>query len=142
VSAVQLATTLDQEMIEGAGTPIASALTPTTALPTRAGRDVARELGGRFLVRYMLDRQVGRFASGSTDLHYVTPTPLSVDDVRSVLALPAATEPRRYAMLIDPSKVPEIKGPRWVRAGTGLEYLLPTGFPASAILLGWEIAIA
>jgi hypothetical protein len=45
-------------------------------------------------------------------------------------------------MLLNPAEVDEIQGPRWVRAGSGIEYVLPNGFPSSAVLLGWPIQIA
>jgi hypothetical protein len=75
VSASRLAKILDQEMIEGAGIDIASARTPPEDLPVRAGTEVSAELGGRLLIRYMLGPQLGKFAGGSTDRHFVTPTP-------------------------------------------------------------------
>jgi hypothetical protein len=139
--ASRLARVLDQEMIERAGTAIASAMTPDADLPLRRGVEVSSELGGRFLVRYMTRRQLGLFSGGSTGQHFVTPTPLSHSEVRAVLALPAVAQPRPFAMLIDPAKVADIRGPRWIRGGDGIEYLLPSGFPANALPLAWEIEI-
>lgn len=141
MGASRLAKILDQEMIERSGTKIASALTPDGALPIRPGADVAAELGGRFLIRYMVKKQLGSFISGSADLHFVTPTPLSPDAVRPFLALPAIAVPRRWAMLIDPLHVAEIQGPRWIRGGDGIEYLLPNGFPPAALPLPSEIEV-
>ena len=141
MSASRLARILDQEMLERAGGSIAAATTPESALPRRPGRDVLTELGGRYLIRYMLRRQLGQFAAGSTDRHFVTPTPLTRLDVRSFLALPAVSDPRPFAMLIDPGEVSVILGPRWVRGGSGIEYLLPEGFPPAALVLGWEIEV-
>jgi hypothetical protein len=128
-------------MIERAGTHIASATTLDGDLPVRTGAEVAVELGGRFLLRYMLRRQLGDFAGGSMDKHFVTPTPVSARDAGSFLALPSVAERRRYVMLIDPAAIAEIQGPRWVRGGSGIEYLLPNGFPQAALLLGWEIEV-
>jgi hypothetical protein len=141
MSAGLLARTLDQEMLERAGVSIHSAITPDVALPIRRGDEVSLELGGRLLVRYMLRRQLGLFAGGSSDKHYVTPTPLSQSDAPSFLALPVVAERRSFAMLVDPREIDEIQGPRWVRGGNGIEYLLPSGFRPSAVLLGWEIEI-
>jgi len=42
--------------------------------------------------------------------------------------------PRVLVMLLDPSKIDEIKGPRWVRFGNGIEYLLPKGFLSEALV--------
>jgi hypothetical protein len=137
-----LAKTLDQLALETRGVVIAPAMTPDSALPVRRGSDVAVELGGRLLVRYMLRRQLGSFAGGSVSKHYVTPTPLSSDGLGSFLALPSVTERREFVMLIDPKAVPEVLGPRWVLAGEGIEYLLPNGFPPHALALPWEIEVA
>ena len=137
----RLAKILDQEMVEARGAAIASAVTDDSDLPIRSGADVFEEIGGRLLVRYMVFRQLGQFAGGSNSRHWVTPTPLSVEAVGPFLALPSIAEPRKYAMLINPSAVPQIQGPRWVRGGDGIEYLLPNGFPASALAVAWEIEV-
>ncbi len=34
-----------------------------------------------------------------------------------------------------------ICGPRRVRLGKGIEYILPNGFPGSAVLLGWPVRV-
>jgi len=31
-------------------------------------------------------------------------------------------------MLLNPSRIAEIQGPRWVRLGSGIEYILPRDF--------------
>ena len=142
MSAARFATTLDQLMIEANGGAIAAASTPDLDLPLRTGAEVGTELGGRLLVRYMPERRLGEFAGGSTARHFVTPTPIAPDDTVRMLALPDPTEPRRYAMLIDPAHVPEIQGPRWIKGGDGIEYLLPRGFPAASLVLPWETVIA
>jgi hypothetical protein len=135
VSASRLAKILDQEMIERNGGSIAPATTLDRDLPPRPGMAIADEIGGRLLIRYMLRRQLGMFLKGSTDRHFVTPTPLSPGAVRPFLALPAVAEPRPYAMLVDPAAIGIIQGPRWVRGGDGIEYLLPDGFPEQALVL-------
>ncbi|MDQ3933487.1 MAG: hypothetical protein M3340_02525 [Actinomycetota bacterium] len=128
-------------MIETQGGVIAARSVPASALPIRRGALVARELGRRLLVRYMLVDQVGRFAAGSAAEHFVTPTPLAGVEANAVLALPAPKRIRRFALLLDPALITEIKGPRWVRWGTGIEYILPRGFPARAVASTWEIRI-
>lgn len=143
-----LATLLDQEMIEAPAvatlipTGIAQRTTPDTALTLKTGAQVAQELRGRLLLRYLLPHQVGSFTSGASGLHYTTPTAYAPGETTSWLALPQPHLPRLFVMLLDPSRIPEIKGPRWVRFGNGIEYLLPNGFPAAALRLQWEVSIA
>lgn len=136
-----LATLLDQEMLQLNGVRIASRLTPDWRLPRKTGGTVAGELGGRYLLRYVLSSQVGRYASGSSDKHWVTPTPYAPDETVSWLALPNPNSRRTHVLVLDPAKIPFISGPRWIRFGKGIEYLLPDGFPRSAVLLGWEVEV-
>ena len=137
-----LGVTLDQERLERAGVTIAARITLDKDLPIRQGHEVAQELGGRLLVRYMLRDQVRWFGAGSTNRHCVTPTPLARKDTVPVLALPVPDKGRPFAMLLNPADVAEIQGPRWIRGGSGIEYVLPNGFPSSAVLVGWPIQIA
>jgi hypothetical protein len=136
-----LATILDQEMIEGGGGAIAARSVRDGALPARTGAEVAAELRGRLLARYMLRSQIGEFAGGSTEMHWVTPTPLSTKEIPRFLAVPRPAGRRTHAVLLDPAPIPEIRGPRWVKTGQGIEYLLPNGFPASALVMPWEIEV-
>jgi hypothetical protein len=41
-------------------------------------------------------------------------------------------------MILDPMQIAEVKGPRRVLGGQGIEYLLPHGFPSSAVWGSWE----
>jgi hypothetical protein len=142
LSSAMLATLLDQEMLEVVrAIPIASRTTPMAALQ-KTGAQVANELGGRYLLRYLLREQVGSYAAGSNDRHWVTPTPYAPGDTIPWLALPAPTRPRTHVMLLDPSKIATICGPRWVRFGKGIEYHLPSGFPPTALALAWELQIS
>ena len=136
-----LAVTLDEEMLLNGGVSISPGTTPDHLLPSKTGVQVAAELGGRFLLRYLLATQIGVFHGGSNKLHYVTPTAISPSNTVAVLALPAVSSARDYVMLLDPAKIVTILGPRWVRAGQGIEYLLPAGFPQSAMVLPWEVQI-
>jgi len=139
-----LATLLDQEMLESRpNVSISHRLITDSNLPPKTGREVADELGGRYLLRYMLPHQVGKFTNGSNNRQYVTPTAYSPEETISWLALPAPILPRPYALILDPAKMPHAKilGPRWVRLGMGIEYILPDGFPPQAIVGSWEILV-
>lgn len=136
-----IATILDENMLSRKGVTILGRNTPETALPVKRGSDVAFELGGRYLLRYMLKPQVGEFCGGSSVSHWVTPTPLAPADLPAYLALPHPTGKRTHVMFLDPALIPEIHGPRWVEGGKGIEYLLPHGFPGEAVFVGWEIEV-
>lgn len=133
MSATWMATMLDQEQIEKSS-PIQPRVVDVEGMPDRPGSDVADELGGRMLVRYLTPAQVSDFLSGSTREHWVTPTPVSADHSCGWLALPSPTIRREYAIVLDPAKIGSIRGPAWIRLGEGIEYYLPEGFPADAIL--------
>ena len=120
---------------------IAARVTPDDSLPLKSGRDVALELGGRYLLRYMLPHQVDQFREGSRARHFVTPTPYSPEDTVSWLYLPKPTGDRPFVLLLDPASIPSLQGPRWVRLGNGIEYILPQGFPREAIVAGWELKV-
>jgi hypothetical protein len=115
--------------------------------PTRTGAEAAAELGPRKLLRYLLTEQVGRFRSGSTLETYVTPTPYTPEETIAWLVLPAASEPRPYALILEPSRIPAIQGPMLVAGGRGIQYILPEGFPAQSIIVPgapgvhWEIVV-
>lgn len=129
-----MATLLDQEQIERTGT-IAPRPVDVQSMPDRSGTDVAAELGGRLFVRYLVQSQVAEFNNGSTDRgHWVTTTPIASEDVISWLALFAPRISRNHALLLDPAKIDNVRGPSWIRLGQGLEYYLPEGFTKDAIL--------
>lgn len=125
---------LDQEQIE-ATTPIAPHVVPVMKMPDRMGVDVAHELGGRLFLRYLTKSQLTEFLNGSTARgHWVTPTAISATEVVDWLALFAPNEARNHALLLDPRKIDVVRGPAWVRIGSGIEYYLPAGFTKDAIL--------
>jgi hypothetical protein len=129
-----LATLLDQEQIEKTRV-IAPRSQDVETMPDRTGAEIADELGGRLLVRYLTASQVGLFTAGSTDRgHWVTPTPVGPEDAASWLALLAPLLWRRHALLLDPRHVDIIRGPAWIRLGQGIEYYLPSGFSADAVV--------
>lgn len=137
-----LATLLDQEMLENRGTvSILPAPTPDAMVPAKSGKAVFEELGGRFLLRYLVPAQLTAFTAGGKGIHWVTPTPYQPEETVSWLALPALSKPRRHALVLDPREIEMICGPRWVRLGGGIEYILPRGFPASALVLPWPIEV-
>lgn len=141
-SASWLATALDQEMLEVAhGVQIAPRTTPTQNLAPKNGQRVSNELGGRYLLRYMLPHQVRSFTDGSEDQHFVTPTSYAPEETVSWLALPRPAQPRLFVMLLDPRAIPVILGPRWIRLGKGIEYVLPNGFPKNSLVWPWPVAV-
>jgi hypothetical protein len=93
------------------------------------------------MCRYVTAAQVGSFAGGSTRQHWVTPTAYSPDEVGSYLYLPDPLTPRSHVLLLAPGEVPSAWGPRQIYAGRGIEFLLPNGFPAEAIMGGWEMEV-
>src|SRR5438067_713228 len=117
-----LATMLDQEMIEAAsGVAIAARGTRDEDLPWKSGAALAVELRGRLLIRYLLPGQLEQFFQGSQAKHFVTPTPYAAGETVKWLGLPRAAEPRTHLMLLDPVKIAEARGPRWIRFGLGIE---------------------
>jgi len=135
-----IATRLDDEMLLTRQAIISPSNTPLLAMPMRTGSDVAIELGGRFLLRYLLRKRYWQFTGGSSQLQFVTPTPYSPSEAVTWLALPNPTL-REFVLFLDPSQISVICGPRRVRLGGGLEYILPQGFPASARLVGWPVPV-
>src|SRR5437867_2581044 len=98
-----LATFLDREMLAlRRGVHIAAPSVRVENLPRKTGRRVAAEIGGRYLLRYLLPYQVGRYTRGNSDLHFVTPTPYAPEETVSYLALPAPTEPRPFVLVLNP----------------------------------------
>lgn len=107
----------------------------------KTGQAVRNELGGRYLLRYLLPHQVGVHIEGTQESQWVTPTPYAPEETVSWLALPAPTQPRTLVLLLKPEMIDEIWGPRWVRLGQGIEYYLPQGFGRNALAFPWEIQV-
>lgn len=121
-----LATKLDELMLEG------KILHPDTIdeeMPLRSGAEVAGEIAGRMLLRYTWDQN----EAGRDSPTFVTPTPLSQEEVPHWLNLPNRALPRPWVLLIDPAQVEVVQGPRWCSMGQGIEYLLPHGYADEAI---------
>ncbi len=125
---------LDQEQIEASVT-IAPRSQAVETMPDRAGAAVATEIGGRFLVRYLVASQLNEFLEGSTDRdHWVTPTAIAPEVVVSWLALFAPKVARQHVLVLDVAKIDVVRGPAWIRGGQGIEYYLPGGFPKDAVV--------
>jgi hypothetical protein len=135
-----IATRLDEEMLAHRPAIIYPSHTPLSAMPARPGPEIAAELGGRYLLRYVLRKQYREFTSGSTSLQFVTPTPYSSSEVISWLALPTPA-PREFVLFLDATHLSDVWGPRRVMLGGGLEYLLASGFPVNAIVVGWPVPV-
>lgn len=140
----RLATMLDADMLARHQKAIAHPGTPDSKLKKRSAQRVTWELGGRYLLRYLTTNQVINFAHGvsgiptdfSNNPHYVTPTPFSPEEAIAWLALPSPHLLRNYVVLLDPALIPvaiTILGPRWVRMGGGIEYIL-SSFPIAAVV--------
>ncbi|MGW1489794.1 hypothetical protein [Streptomyces sp. NPDC002402] len=137
-TAGRIATTLDLEMLG----PALLGAQDIRKSADRPGTQVAVELGGRYLLRYIRRYQVGNFATGADEEQWLTPTAYTPEEALPYLALPKPQSPPLYVLFIDPARVPLLKGPGRVRLGAGIEYLLPYGFPADAMVHpGWEIEI-
>jgi hypothetical protein len=141
-TAPSLALALDELMIVNNGGFLAAPHVPDGALRRRPGVDVAREIGGRHLLSYVHPARLGEFAAGTPRRVWVTPTPFDSQSVTVHLYLPDPGRPRKHVLLIDPSKIAVILGPRRVFLGHGIEYLLPDGFDPTALVSKWEMEIA
>jgi hypothetical protein len=133
-----LATWLDAEMLMSRGVGIVDELRQgSEPPPLRAGPEVAAELGGRLLIKYLTQRQVSteQFRNGSERGEYATITPYTTDDVVAWLLLPAPAVARKHVLLLNPTAISWIAGPYWVASGRGIQYLLPYGFTPNAIVV-------
>lgn len=139
----QLAVTLDEEMLGAHGVLVHPPWTPDAALPIAP--NVITDLGDRFLVKYVRSADTHRYSifSGITHFpgwHYLTPTPLARSQVVKTLNLPGHLPTPRFALLLDPRLLTAF-GPRRIRSGSGIEYLV-NGFDAAAIVSpGWAVEI-
>ena len=138
--ATAFALNLDEEMLGRHGVALAPPFTADHALPVCV--DLAGQLGGRYLIKYVRDGdhllfRVPHVTPVFGGQHWVTPTVLCPEEIARVLHLPSNLPDPEYALVLDPAKL-DARGPRRSRFGTGIEYLLPNGFPSDAILPpGW-----
>ena len=136
-SAAWLATELDSRMLDKGIAPVG---TPVGSLPVRRGAEVAKELGGRPLLRYVPFQLVHeRYRDTMT---FVCPTPYAPEDLAGYLALPNPTLPRDFVIVLDPVQLDEVADPRWCDLGQGIEYILTSGYTSAAILApGWAVKV-
>ena len=135
-----LSTQLDLDMLGKHRVMVASSFVADAALPC-TGVEVSRELGGRLLIRYLRRQDISRYIYGDANRHCTTPTPYSPADLISSLNLPDPTTRRTHYLLLEPSKIAEILGPRHIAWGGGIEYILPKGFHVDALVNHWALEI-
>ena len=136
-STAWLATQLDARMLDKSVAPPG---TPVASLPMRPGTEVAIELGGRPLLRYV-DYNAVHETSRATST-FVCPTPYTAEDQTEYLALPRPDLTRDFVIVLDPAKIDSIAGPRWCDLGEGIEYILTAGYDETAIMApGWAVKI-
>jgi len=134
--ATQLAITLDEEMLMRNGVDVFRPDTDIDDLPEAS--DLSEQIGGRFLMKYLRSGDHKRYSVISKKtyfdgLHYLTPTPLCTANVVEALALPTDLDTPSYALILDPKKIVAY-GPRRVRGGRAVEYIVKDGFALDAIV--------
>lgn len=129
-----LATSLDIQWLQdrraGERHQIWPRATRLEEMPTRPGPDVARELGGRVLLRYVTEQH----APPTDRMVWTTVTPLCPRCSGPILHLPQQVVARHWVFAIDPASVAEILGPRECIMGQGIEYILPRGYDQAALV--------
>lgn len=139
MSVAELATLVDIEMLLAVGLTPSPWHVSTAALPEYSGLEVASVTGYRHLLRYLRPHQLGQFLDGSPREHFVSPTPYAVEDSVRFLMLPDHLHPPRHVLVLETAAIARIRGPRMVRLGLGVEFVLPDGFTAEALVPpGWE----
>jgi hypothetical protein len=133
-----LATWLDWRSLTQLGTSVEPEGRLPSSLPVRAGGDVADEFGGRLLLRYVTDAQLGTFRLGSADACYATPTPYTPEEASRWLVLPAPQILRRHVLLLDPRQIETIQGPQW--GAESSTFSLTASRPRQSSFLGPWIA--
>jgi hypothetical protein len=132
----RLAAYLDVQMLLRRGVKIHDEIVADEDLPVCA--DAAAELGGRFLIKYLRAHEESRYNTLAgvaffDGPHWFTPASLAGKDLRVALNLPPADRPQR-ALLLQPELLPDVRGPRRIAGGIGVEYVVLNGFPAEAIV--------
>ncbi len=143
-----LATWLDERFLATRGVPVLPPLSLSAAMYlARSGADVANELQGRLLLKYLRRRDLGRLNEGSSYESWAAITPYCSEDIAGWLQLPFKRDPRRHVLLIDPARVPLVAGSYWMAGGCGIQYYLPAGFPGEAVVVPgaptgrWEVGV-
>jgi hypothetical protein len=130
-------------MLLAAGVSIASENTPDDQVPFAT--NLAAQLSGRYLIKYVRQTDLSRYSSlsGLTYFpgpHFVTPTAIAAPDLPAALNLPPLPSPSG-ALLLQPSILTLVRGPRRIAAGIGVEYILDQGFSLAAVVQPqWAVA--
>src|SRR4051794_23240142 len=107
----RIATILDREMLRQNVKILPVRANPYSIAPPgtfdrdlkiKKGTTVAREVGGRYLLKYVLADQQSSASKATTHPVWLTPTPLDPDEASSILALPRPSDRRELVVLIDP----------------------------------------
>src|SRR3989338_37936 len=147
-----MATLFDARMIERRpkNIRIAPPGTSVGALSILNGNALRKQLGGRYLFRYLRSNQIGQLVNGVGTRQYVSPTPYSPGEAVKWLALPRPNYPPTFVLFLIPDHLRNIRGPRYVLLGGGIEYILEDGFDKNALVSvspdpsnqpRWEISI-
>ena len=134
MSTTKLSQKMDVNQIIRNGGKIGQEGLLTHKMKKRSGTEVDTEIGGRYLLRYLHAGQLTEFLNGSERRHWVTPTPITPEDLVSWLALFEPTIKRKHVLILDPKKIKNICGPAYIHLGQGIEYCLPHGFGKEAIV--------
>lgn len=134
MGSVHLAVTLDLEMLWRNGAVLHDALARAEDMPDLTPAQLATQLGGRPLLRYLLAHQAEEARTGRAGVVYATPTPMDPLEVAPANATPAVDRTRPFVLLLDPLLLAGVRGPRRVRQGFGIEYILTRGFSPDAVV--------
>jgi hypothetical protein len=120
-------------MFERRGISVSSAITPDASLP--AVVDHEAHFAGRLLLRYLRKHDLPLVGTDEWRgrQHWVSPTPICTADLKQYLNLPSALPTPTHALLIDPARLPAVRGPRWVMFGFAVEYLIDD-IPVEAVV--------
>jgi hypothetical protein len=133
----RIATMLDFMCFDRNRVQIRHYLTSTRRPTPRRGATVAREMRGRFLARYITAAQAVSM-TGPTPMNsevYATPTAYSPEEAPVWLITPGSVGTRPYVVLLDPAVLVWIIGAMLVGPAAGIQYVLPQGYPAEAIVV-------
>jgi len=136
-----IATRLDEEMLLNRSVHIYPPYTPVGTMPPRSGSAVASELGGRYLLRYLLRTQYQHLTAATSQLRFVTHTNPVFAKGGGLVARTADADKTAFRTISRSKSHSRDTGPRRVRLGGGLEYVLPKGFPTDALVLSWPVPV-
>jgi hypothetical protein len=132
-SSATIASLIDLEMLASRSARVYSFLTEIEDMEPRTGSEVFTELGGRYLLHYTSYSDRGFYLRGLLPRTFATPTAAPAHDLDALLALPGPRA-RTHVLFIDPRQGVDVRGPRLVRLGRGIEYVLMTPAPFAALV--------